>query len=180
MKGWSTIATWGLAGFMALNIAGTGYYFYLKQQTVKTREPQVVELGSQFPAFSGVEVGGAKWAAADAPCRVIRVTDDNCAYCKKDQPNYTKVLAAARQASCEVIEVAPRAGSMSVDPRPGVVQLKFVDADIGSVLAPFATPHTVILGRDWTLKWNRRGMMDDKALASGLAAINALVAAKGG
>lgn len=95
----------------------------------------------------------------------------------RDKPSYEKVLQAARAASCEIIELAPTAGKMSEDNRPGVVQLKFVDVDVGAVLAPFATPQTVILDANWAQKFNRRGAFDDKALAENLSVLTAIASA---
>jgi hypothetical protein len=159
---------------MVTNLAGIAYYQYLKLQAAKTREPPVSATGSKFPVFSGVDVQGAQWQAGDAPCRVIRVTDDSCSFCKKDEPAYEAVLDAARRASCEIVELAPKAGSMAHNPRPSVVQLKFIDTDVGDVLSPFVTPQTAILDRSWSLRMHRRGMFDDKSLADGIALLRAL------
>ena len=137
-----------------------------------------MEMGAGVPAFSGVDVGGAKWESKGAPCRVIRITDDHCAFCKKDKPSYAKLVEAARRSSCEVIEVAPRAGSMAYDPRPGIVQLKFVDADLGSVVGSFVTPQTVIVDKDWKLLANRRGIFDEKSLNSTVALLESVAAGK--
>jgi hypothetical protein len=177
MKRWSTLATLGLVGLMAFNVAAAAYYFVLQGQLKSARQPRVVEAGSQFPVFSGVDLSGGKWAAGDAPCRVIRITNDDCHFCKKDKPSYAKLVDAARQASCEIVELAPKAGTMAKDPRPGVVQLKFVDADLGPVLAPFATPHTIIVDKNWTLKLNRRGYFTEEALSEGLSVLGSFAAA---
>jgi hypothetical protein len=58
---------------------------------------------------------------------------------------------------------------MAYDPRPGVVQLKYVDADIGSALFPFVTPQTIILDADWSVRMTRRGVFDESSLASSIA-----------
>lgn len=169
MKNWSRIAGWGLAGLITLNIAGAAYYFVLQSQIRGAQPKPSMVAGSIFPEFSGTDVMGSKWTAGAAPCRVIRITDDRCPYCEKDKPSYEKLVEAARNTSCEVIELAPQAGGMAHDPRPGVVQLKYVDADVGSVLYPFATPQTIILDRDWSVRMTRRGMFDEQSLASTLA-----------
>lgn len=171
MINWSRLGAWTLLGLMVINVGGTAVHFLLNARAEKLRAPRVIGTGSSFPAFSGVDIHGVAWRAKDAPCRVIRITDDNCAFCKKDKPAYASFVEAARRASCEVIEIAPMAGKMAADPRPGVVQLKFVDADIGSVVAPFATPQTVIVDGSWNLKWNRRGIFDDLSLADGMAVL---------
>jgi len=174
MKVWSTITTWTLVSLMAINIAGTAYYFVLKRQTNRAKPQPALAEEHRFPAFSGIDVLGAKWEARDAPCRVIRIADDQCSYCKKDKPSYTRLVDAARRASCEIIEISPRAGGMAHDPRPGIVQLKFVDADIGSVLFPFVTPQTVILDGNWSVKMTKRGMFNEQSLESGMAILGKL------
>jgi hypothetical protein len=169
MKIWSRIAGWGLAGLITLNIAGTAYYFVLQQQIRQVQPKPSMVVGDHFPPLSGTDVQGVKWWAGNAPCRVVRIADDRCPYCEKDKPSYEKLVDAAQRTSCEVIEIAPQAGGMAYDPRPGVVQLKYVDADVGSALYPFATPQTIILDRDWSVRMTRRGMFDEQSLASTLA-----------
>lgn len=168
---WSKLGARALVGLMALNITAATCYFFLQERTRKVRQPVVTDVGSAFPSFSGVDVTGVRWEAGDVPCRVIRVTDDNCSYCQKDKPSYRAFLDAAKGASCEIIELSPKAGHMAEDPRPGVVQLKFVDADVGSALSPFVTPHTVILDNSWSMKWNRRGVFDQESLAAAIAVV---------
>lgn len=177
MKAWSRIATWSLVGFMAINIAGTACFFVLQAKMRQAKPRPALAEGAKFPNFSGIDVRGASWQPrAAAPCRVIRIAEDHCAYCRKDQPSYEKLVDAARHAACEVIEVAPAAGGMADNPRPGIVQLKFVDGDIGSVLFPFVTPQTIILDRDWTVRMTRRGIFDDQSLASSMALVGSLSA----
>ena len=174
MMSWSRIATWGLAGLLVTNAAGIAFYFSLKTQLAKTREPPVSAIGSKFPSFSGVDVNGVNWVSRDARCHVIRITDDRCSFCKKDKPAYEAFLEAARRSSCEIIELSPKSGNMADDPRPGVVQLKFVDTDLGAVLSPFVTPQTVVVDEDWSLKMTRRGIFDEKSLANSIALVGEL------
>lgn len=176
MNMWAKLRSWGLAGLMVFNIAALGYYLVLQKRLDEVKEPPVSAVGGRFPTFSGVAITGAKWEAADAPCRIVRVTSDNCPYCDSDRSSYETFVAAARLASCEIVEVSPKAGNMTLDPRPGIVQLKFVDADLGPVLAPFVTPQTIILDRNWTLQWTRRGMFDEKSLASSVALLHTFAA----
>lgn len=176
MKGWFRFCTRAMVGLMAVNIIAAACYFLLQERVRKLRQPVVAEAGSAFPAFSGIDVAGARWKARDVPCRVIRVTDDKCSYCRKDKPSYAAFLDAARSASCEVIELSARAGQMAEDPRPGVVQLEFIDTDVGPALFPFATPHTVILDNAWSIQWNRRGMFDEESLEAGIAVVRELAA----
>ena len=175
MKVWSRIATWSLVGLITANVAGAACYIVLQKQLLRSRRPQPsLAVGEQFPAFSGVDVRGARWESKNPPCRVIRIADDSCAYCKKDKPSYEKFVDAARRASCEVVEMSPRAGGMADNPRPGIVQLKYVDADVGAPLFPFVTPQTIILDRDWSVKWTRRGIFDDKSLAASISLLGTL------
>ncbi len=170
---WSGVFKYALIGVMTINIAGTAWYLVQRNQLRGLQKPPASVEGSKFPAFAGVDLKGVKWQPQDAPCRVVRITDDDCVYCMKDKPAYTTILDAARAASCEIIEMSPRAGRMAEDKRPGVVQLKFVDTNIAPAIFPFATPQTLILNRDWVVDWSRRGILDEKALALGLSALRA-------
>ena len=169
MRKWSI---WCLCGLMASNIAGVSYYVAVEKRIAGIRRPAVTEVGGTFPAFSGIDLHGARCNSQDPPCRVIRITDDNCSFCKRDQASYQKLVSAAHRASCEIVEMSPKAGRMADAPGRGIIQLQYVDTDIGSVLAPFATPHTVLLDREWSLAWGRRGALDEGSVADALAALN--------
>jgi hypothetical protein len=168
MKAWSAISAIALIGITAGNFAAASYYFVLEARIKRTQPRQQVAVEGGFPEFSGLDIQGSEWAPRDAPCRVIRISDDGCVYCRKDMPAYERFLDVARRASCEVIEMSPIAGGIAYDPRPGVVQVKFVDADLGSVLFPFATPQTLVLDRKWSVRMNRLGAFDDKSLSAGI------------
>lgn len=159
---------------MTINVAGTISFIVLKGLVREARPQSSLTDGDTFPRLFGVDVNGNAWEPSDVPCRLVRITDDQCSYCKRDKPSYEKVLDAARQASCEIIEVAPKAGGMAYDPRPGIVQLKFVGGDIGSALYPFVTPQTIILDRDWTVKMTKRGVFDEDSLSDGLKLLSTL------
>ena len=176
MKRWSSIAAWGLVVLIALNSVGTVCYFLLRGQLQTARSAQTLAEGDRFPKFSGMDVRGTSWEPRTASCHVIRIAEDHCGYCKKDKPSYDRLLDAARRDSCEIIEIAPAADGMAYDPRPGVVQLKYVNADIGSVLFPFVTPQTIILDSNWSVKMTRRGVFNDESLASSVALLNTLSA----
>jgi hypothetical protein len=174
MKIWTKVGPWLLIGFIGINILGAAYHFALQGKQRKVRQPAVVEMGSKFPQFSGIDVQGVSWKARTAPCRVIRVTDDHCAFCKKDQPAYETFVDVARKASCEIIELSAMAGKMAANPRPGIVQLKFIDTDVSPVLYPFATPATVILDGAWSMQWMKRGTFDAKSLSEGVTMLRKL------
>jgi hypothetical protein len=128
------------------------------------RQQQAIVIGSKFPMFSGVDIEGVTWVPRDSACRLIRITDDNCAYCNRDRSAYESLVRAATSASCEIIEIAPRAGGISGSPHLGVIQLKFTDTNLGAVLYPFVTPQTLLLDENWTVRMNRRGITDESTL----------------
>lgn len=167
------VGAWGLVGLMVVNLSAGAYHIHLQRSAVGVKRGVPFTAGESIPEFSGVDISGNTWTAADAPCRVIRLTDDDCVYCRKDKPSYTALIEAARRSACEVIEISPKAGRMTADSRPGVVQLKFVDADVGSAIFPFLTPTTLVVDGNWKLKWGKRGVFNDKSLAEGIAALNA-------
>jgi hypothetical protein len=168
MKRQSKILVSVAVGITLANIAGAASYFVLKREVMQAQAGSALRVGETFSAFSGIDVNGVKWTPRDSPCRVIRVSDDNCSYCKQDQPSYDSILSMAVAASCEVIEMAPKAGTLAYDPRPGVVQIKYVDTDVGEALFPFVTPQTIILDHDWKVWMNRRGMYDEESLADAI------------
>lgn len=168
------VAVLGLLGFMALNAFGAVYYMNLQKRLRDTREPPASAVGSKFPKFSGVDLYDVAWVPSDTPCRVVRVTSDNCVYCTKDKGSYADLVAAALQSSCEIVELAPNAGQMALDPRPGIHQLKFVDTNLAPALFPFATPSTLILDREWNIRWARRGMFDRESLDASVKTIRSI------
>lgn len=175
MNGWSRVLTFLMVGVTALNVAGAALYLVLDRVKQSKAQPMLPN-GSLFPKFTGVDLKGAAWASRDVPCRVVRITDDNCAYCRLDQPFYDSILSAAADASCEVIEMAPRSGGIAYNPRPGVVQLKYVDTDVGAAIYPFATPQTIVLDRNGSVRMNRRGAFDERSLAGTIALLQSLAA----
>jgi hypothetical protein len=55
-----------------------------------------------------------------------------------------------------------------------VVQLQFVDMNLGRVIYPFLTPQTILLDRNGRVKWQRQGSLDERSLEQGLQAIGGL------
>src|SRR5690606_311232 len=127
------------------NLALVACCFVLRQ------DARVYVQGQEFPVLSGVALDGTRWRARAAPCYVIRITSDRCPFCQADELPYSEFLGAARDTGCEIVEVAPRAGQMAPDAREAVVQLKFVDMELGATLWPFATPQTIVLSVDRTM-----------------------------
>lgn len=162
----SKLENYGLAAAIVVNLAlVTTCYLVLRE------EARLYMQGQQFPVLSGVALDGATWHARDAPCYVIRITSDACPFCQADKPAYSEFLGAARDAGCDIVEVAPRAGQMAAVPREAVVQLKFVDMEFGDTLSPFATPQTIVLSADRIMLWSRPGTFDDRSLADGIAVL---------
>jgi hypothetical protein len=179
MRRWSLVVSWLLVGATILNIAGVATYFLLKEEIRQAKPRPTLRRGDSFPRFSGIDLQGLEWISRDAPCRVIRISDDNCSYCRQDKAFYDAILGAAAEASCEAIEIAPTAGGMAEDLRPGVVQLRFVDTDVGAVLFPFVTPQTIVLDQGWTVRKTIRGALDENSRADTIALLRALLADRG-
>lgn len=174
MKSIGRLAVAMLTGLIAVNIAGIAYYFNLNSQRLKVRPEPTLGEGDRMSALAGVDLQGRNWNAPDAPCHIIRITDDRCEYCAKDAPSYETIVEAARRAACGVVEISPHADGMAVDERQGVIQLKFVDGDIGGFLFPFVTPQTLVVDRSWSVRMTRRGAFDDPSLARMLTLLGTL------
>lgn len=165
MKTLTGILFWTLTGLMICNLVLVACFAWLKYEFHQHA------LGEVTPIISGVEVDGSQWHSQPASCRVIRVTEDDCQYCRSDEASYAAFRQAATQVSCEILEIAPRAGDMRKDARDGVVQLKYIDVDIGPSMFPLMTPMTFILDGNWKVKWMRRGTFSELALEDGIRAL---------
>jgi hypothetical protein len=131
--------------------------------------------GDQFPEIAGVDLEGAVRSIPDAPCYVIRITRDNCPFCRSDQPAYSALLDVARaEAVCEVVEISPMARQMQSLPREGVTQLELVHMGLGKALWPNFTPQTLVLDANRRLVWARTGVFDDRSLSDGLTTLRGL------
>lgn len=158
------VLSWSLTTLVILNVASVLTHFYLKDRLLNSSQQQAIAIGSKFPMFSGVDINGVAWVPRNSTCRLMRITDDNCPYCNRDRSAYESLVRAATSASCEIIEIAPRAGGISGSPHLGVTQLKFTDTNLGAVLYPFITPQTLLLDESWTVRMNRRGITDESTL----------------
>lgn len=174
MKNWTKVATTALFIVMGANVVLAGGYLLQKRQLARDQQYSRQPGANRMPAIAGVAVSGDLWKSSGAGCHMVRVTEDSCAYCRKDRPNYERLIETALQANCEVIEVAPRAGKLALDVRPGVVQMKFVTTDLGPAVYPFVTPQTVLLNENWEVAYIRRGMFSEQALGDATAAIRSL------
>lgn len=176
MKEWSTTLRSLLMAATLVNVVGFAALFALKGEFRKAQPRPAAGVDVKFPGFSGIDLQGARWTSANPPCRIIRVTSDACVYCRQDAASYHTLLKAAVAASCEVIELAPVAGTMAYRPRPGVVQLKYVDVDMSATMFPFVTPQTVVLDRDGSVRVSLRGIFDEQSLGAALALVNTMAA----
>lgn len=149
-------------------------YFLLQHKIQATRPKSSLKIGAQLVVSSGVDLQGDTWKSQQAPCTILRITDDECVFCKRDSVSYERIVDAARRSSCDVIEIAPVAQGMAYAPRPGVTQLQFVDRDVVTALYPFVTPQTIILDNHWVVRMTKRGVFDDDSLAEGLSVIASL------
>jgi hypothetical protein len=163
-----------LMALMAINIIGVAIYIGLRFHISDIRPKPALTVGTSFPAFTGIDVDGDYWVPSAARCRLIRVTDDDCSFCESDQPAYQSLVNAAAAESCEIIEIGPRATGIGRKPAHGVTQLKMVNADIGSVLFPFATPQTIIVDENWVVRLTRRGTLDKRSIRNGLKVLATL------
>lgn len=169
-KRWRALLTVAIT----INVIGVVGLHYLNAELRAARARLAPDPNKGFPRFEGVDMEGNWWVPSGGSCLVVRMTDDACAYCKKDAPAYESVLSAASSASCEVVEIAPNAGAVGYSPHAGIVQLKYVDSDLSQVMFPFVTPQTVILDRNWSIRLVRRGTFDRKSLATAVDVIKSL------
>lgn len=153
---------WSLIGASVCNLVLAADIFYRRSELRRN------ESGATIPMISGVRLNGESWRASLASCRVIRITKDDCPYCRLDKSAYAEFVQAAKQADCEILELAPRAGDMSEDVREGIVQLKYIDTDLGPSVFPIGTPMTIVVDATWKVKWKRLGAFSSSSLKDGI------------
>ena len=110
-------------------------------------------------------------APTEAPCYVIRVTADECPYCRRDQSQYGRLVAEAQRAGCQVSAVGPRVGDVAIRQDRDVVQIQYVDMRLGRSLNPFLTPQTILLDHTGRLRWHRQGSLNDQDVTRGVREI---------
>jgi hypothetical protein len=130
--------------------------------------------GEQFPLPSVFRSNNRYRPSAAAPCYLIRIYANGCAYCRRDQSQYARVVQQAQEVGCETIAMAPvaRAAESYSDSR--VVQLQYIDMKLGRALNPFMTPETILLDRAGRVVWSREGAMDNPSLAQAIHALDKL------
>lgn len=128
----------------------------------------------RLPVPSGYGVDGRLYPESRASCHLLRVTADDCPYCRQDAHLYGRLLDAAASAGCGCVELAPRAGQMAPREDGRAVQLKFVDLKFGFAFSPFLTPQTFLLGKSGDVQWQQQGALNERALARAMASLRAL------
>lgn len=120
------------------------------------------------PPPSGLLLSGHAFDASRYSCHLLRITSDSCPYCKQDEELFLRVARQAKQLSCSVVAVAPRAGGMAYVPGAIYEQLEYVPLSFGGAIDPYLTPQTIVLNRSGSVVWWRAGAMttDDEAQAS--------------
>ena len=141
---------------------------------VMRKAADVYRAGQSFPIPSGYQLDGRYLSGTPAACFVVRVTADECPYCKQDLAHYSTLTQRATEHGCRIIELSPRVGQMA--PRAGTpaIQLQYVDMALGRALNPYATPQTILLNRDGRMTWQRQGAMDDEDIGAALDSLRGL------
>jgi hypothetical protein len=162
MKDWSESYAWLMGLLVTCCLLTMAHLYYLTHERRFMHRHNVVK-------FEGIDLAGNKWRPRDdAPCRIIRITSDNCIYCSKDEPSYSALISTARASHCEIIEVSPRSGEMADRPRAGVVQLKYISSDLGRGLF---TPDTIILDQAFSEVWSQRGVLTPKGVHEAISVV---------
>jgi hypothetical protein len=127
---------------------------YLRYESTPYRHGQLL------PIPSGIDLGGGYVESRPATCYLIRITADDCPYCRRDAPYYTALASYAHERGCFVVAMAPRAGAMKAT-RGIAVQLKYVSMQLSEAIDVSVTPQTVLLDHTGRVLWQRRGAMSD-------------------
>ena len=125
------------------------------------RTDGVDRTGQTIPMLAGYSVDATYLEVAPGQCTVIRVTSDDCPYCKQDQRQYEHVVADARRRHCSIAIVGPRVGDITMTSGGGVRPLQYVDLGVGRALMPFLTPQTILVDASRRLVWQRQGALND-------------------
>jgi len=110
--------------------------------------------------------------AGPAPCYLVRLSSDNCRFCRLDKAEYARLVEQAEKTRCRVIILAPQLGQTNeYGAGSDAMQFQFIDMSFGRELNPFITPQTLLLDRGGRIVWDREGSIDADSLSSGLRAI---------
>lgn len=134
-------------------------------------DARIYRPGVRFPRPSGYLMDKSYFTEDLAPCFLIRVSSDECPYCRLDQDPYALFVQQARQKGCRPLILTPVAGKKLVVNSEEALQLQYVDMRLGRALNAFMTPQTILLDAEGRLVWAWEGTMDDRALARALKAL---------
>ena len=149
----STLLRWALSLLSFLAAFLVVFLVYLRGSE------KVYNNGVRFSVPYGYGLDMAYVPPSQSPCYVVRLTEDSCPYCRQDSSEYRRVIDAARNAGCLVVELGPRSGDIARRDEAGPLQLQYVDMSFGEALVPSATPQTIILDKDAVLRWHHQGSM---------------------
>jgi hypothetical protein len=126
-----------------------------------------------MPKLSGYLLDDTVASPKPARCALIRVSSDACAFCRLDQPLYSRLLAAVEARHCNAAIIAPKQGQRAaIGSAAGAMELQFIDMRLGQVLKPVMTPQTLLVDDNGQLAWYRAGMMDERALRAALKTVS--------
>ena len=134
----------------------------------------VYSAGQTIPFDTGFAVDLTRVATPRGRCLLVRVTADQCEYCKQDQDQYVRLLAKAKEANCDAIALGPRKSALGTTSRVGTLSLTHVDFAVGRALMPFVTPQTLVVDANRRLVWQRQGALKDDDLNSASRALGRL------
>jgi hypothetical protein len=145
-----------------------GSFAWLKQIDGVYRTGQTIPLGAGLAVdLTHVEVPVGR-------CLLVRVTADQCPYCKQDQPQYAQLKAKALEANCGIVAVGPREGALGTSSPVDTLSLQYVDFEFGRALMPFLTPQTLVVDGSRRLLWQRQGALNDNDVSSALRTLGRL------
>lgn len=130
----------------------------------------VYETGQIIPELAGYSVDATYLQPPRGQCTFVRLTADNCPYCKQDQRQYERLVAEARRKNCSIAIVGPRVGDITMDSGGGVRPLQYVDLEVGRALSPLLTPQTLVVDASRRLVWHRQGALNDDDVTAAVRA----------
>ena len=134
----------------------------------------IYELGQPFPQIFGYSIDMRYVPPAEAPCHLIRITDDDCPYCREDQIEYGRLVAEAQHAGCRLTTIGPKTGDVALQPGTGGLQLQYIDMRLGRALDPWSTPQAILLDASRHVVWHRQGPITERQAERAMRKIAAL------
>jgi len=159
-----------IVALIAINVIELGVSFKLRSDT------RLYRLADQFPIPSGYLANGNFKQSEAHRCFVLRVSSDDCSFCKLDEAQYVQLVQQATAAGCETVLFTPKVEKQKSEVQDGdVMHFVYVDMDLGKTLIPFLTPETILLDRTRRVAWYQEGAMDDRGLSDALRALHSVV-----